>query len=239
MKKERYHITNELENVLLIETHLHPDGRATTADLLPAAENLKPFESEDRSWPDTVRHALIGLVEIGLLSNPFGAGNNQTSEQKAVRAQWVREYRPDQQADQQVWQIQSAGIERIRQLSDSEREHVLSACDERLIEGGIKSIEVYSYSRNYNARALCILKYGYDCSVCKMNFKERYGVIGRDFIHVHHLTALSDIGKKHEVNPFQDLRPVCPNCHAMLHANGQPMSIQRLKKLMDEARSEN
>jgi 5-methylcytosine-specific restriction protein A len=29
-----------------------------------------------------------------------------------------------------------------------------------------------------------------------------------------------------------DLRPVCPNCHAMLHRDSQVMSLERLKELI-------
>jgi hypothetical protein len=36
-------------------------------------------------------------------------------------------------------------------------------------------------------------------------------------IHVHHLRPQSSIGKRYRVNPIADLRPVCPNCHMVLH----------------------
>ena len=52
-----------------------------------------------------------------------------------------------------------------------------------------------------------------------------YGDIGKGFIHVHHLTPLWDIRQGYEVNPVKDLRPVCPNCHAMLH-RGTPYTIE-------------
>jgi len=34
---------------------------------------------------------------------------------------------------------------------------------------------------------------------------------------VHHLVPISKIGKKYRVDPIKDLRPVCPNCHAVIH----------------------
>ena len=40
---------------------------------------------------------------------------------------------------------------------------------------------------------------------------------GEGFIHVHHLKPLAQIGEQYELDPINDLRPVCPNCHAMLH----------------------
>ena len=69
------------------------------------------------------------------------------------------------------------------------------------------------------ARKKCIEHYGAKCAVsnCGFDFEKLYGDIGKGFIHVHHLTQLSDIGQGYEVDPIKDLRPVCPNCHAMLH----------------------
>src|SRR5215510_687494 len=67
------------------------------------------------------------------------------------------------------------------------------------------------------ARQRCIELYGYRCSVCKFTLEEVYGEIGREFIHVHHLRPLSGIAEEYEIDPVEDLRPVCPNCHAMLH----------------------
>ncbi len=60
------------------------------------------------------------------------------------------------------------------------------------------------------------------------NLGEQYGEIGQGFIHVHHLKQLSDVGEGYEVDPVADLRPVCPNCHAMLHRNNPPLSIDEL-----------
>ncbi len=62
-----------------------------------------------------------------------------------------------------------------------------------------------------------------------LHFEEEYGNIGKCFIHVHHLTQLADIRQGYEVNPIKDLRPVCPNCHAMLHKKNPPYTIEQLK----------
>jgi len=87
-----------------------------------------------------------------------------------------------------------------------------------LTEGAARSVQVNSYERNPEARKRCLEHYGYRCIVCDFSFEERYGAIGRRYIHVHHLVALSNIGQAYEVDPIRDLRPVCPNCHAMIHA---------------------
>ncbi len=100
---------------------------------------------------------------------------------------------------------------------------------ESLFEGIKKTVLVNSYERNPKARKKCIEHYGAQCVVCGFNFEKVYGNIGFGFIHVHHLTQLSDIGRGYEVDPIKDLRPVCPNCHAMLHQKNPSHTIDELR----------
>ncbi|MEW6234126.1 MAG: HNH endonuclease [Candidatus Omnitrophota bacterium] len=102
-------------------------------------------------------------------------------------------------------------------------------------EGATKQIIVNAYERNPQARSRCIAKYGYNCSVCGFNFQEIYGELGTNYIHVHHLEPLSQIGNDKEVNPEKDLRPVCPNCHAMLHRD-KTRTIEELKTIIEGKR---
>lgn len=100
-----------------------------------------------------------------------------------------------------------------------------------IFEGAKKLVTVNSYERNAKARQKCIEHYGSVCSVCDFDFERAYGERGKDFIHVHHLVQLSSIGKAYQVNPVEDLRPVCPNCHAMLHRD--PLfTIDQLKSCL-------
>lgn len=75
------------------------------------------------------------------------------------------------------------------------------------------SVWVNRYERDAKKRQECINDKGLCCYVCGMNFEEVYGEIGRDFIHVHHIKPLADNGQ----DISENLIPVCPNCHAMLH----------------------
>ncbi len=97
-------------------------------------------------------------------------------------------------------------------------------------EGAIKKISVNIYERNNKARQKCIEHYGINCYVCGFDFEQKYGKIGKHFIHVHHLKQLADIREGYQINPIEDLRPVCPNCHAMLHRKNPPYSIDELKE---------
>ena len=103
----------------------------------------------------------------------------------------------------------------LEDASDSYADEVVAYRD--LFEGAVRVIRVNAYERNPTARALCIQHYGATCVVCDFDFCRAYGQIGQGFIHVHHLLELSQIGREYRVDPIADLRPVCPNCHAMLH----------------------
>ncbi len=103
-------------------------------------------------------------------------------------------------------------------------------------EGTTKQVKVNVYERNAEARAICIKKYSASCSVCGFDFGEKFGEIGTGFIHVHHLKPLSEIRKGYKLNPIEDLRPVCPNCHAMLHQRKpEPYTIEELKAVLKRA----
>ena len=102
--------------------------------------------------------------------------------------------------------------------------------DQTLLEGKTKKVSVNVYERNPIARQQCIDHYGYKCVICDFDFEEAYGDIGKSFIHVHHLIELSSIGDEYSIDPINDLRPVCPNCHAMLHKTKPAYTIEEIKQ---------
>ena len=99
-------------------------------------------------------------------------------------------------------------------------------------EGTPIQVTLTKYEKNPFARKACIAHYGLSCSVCDFNFEQAYGEIGQNFIHVHHLTQVANVGKQHLVDPVKDLRPVCPNCHAMIHKRKDAISIEELQSLL-------
>lgn len=102
----------------------------------------------------------------------------------------------------------------------------------RYVEGARKQVRVNAYERDPRARKACLKKYGFDCTVCGFNFEKEYGDLGKEFIHVHHLKPLALLDREYHLDPVVDLRPVCPNCHAMLHTSNPPLEIEELKKLI-------
>jgi 5-methylcytosine-specific restriction protein A len=101
-----------------------------------------------------------------------------------------------------------------------------------LFEGAVRQVSVNAYERNPKARRRCIEYHGTSCCICGFNFGAVYGEVADGFIHVHHLRSLSDIGMKYEVDPIEDLRPVCPNCHAVLHRRSPAFSIEEIRALL-------
>ena len=105
-----------------------------------------------------------------------------------------------------------------------------------MYEGATKKISVNSYERNPEARRQCIKHYGTACTVCDVDFGATYGKVGAGLIHVHHLKELSEIGKEYKVDPMGDLRPVCPNCHAIIHRRKPAYSISDVKEYIRQAK---
>jgi hypothetical protein len=100
---------------------------------------------------------------------------------------------------------------------------------ESYLEGAKHQITINAYERNREARLQCIAHYGAKCAVCGLNLADRYGEAARDLIHVHHLRELAQIGDAYQVDPIQDLCPVCPNCHAVIHRHDPAYTIEEVR----------
>lgn len=129
---------------------------------------------------------------------------------------------------------ENAGIVEAISLNDSDFSSIEEILDSTPIyEGAKKTIIIDAYERNPKARKKCIEHYGTKCFVCSFDFNKFYGEeVAQNYIHVHHLTPIHEIGEEYEVNPIEDLRPVCPNCHAMIHRKNPPYTIEEIKEFI-------
>ena len=136
-----------------------------------------------------------------------------------------------------LWRLTEYGVRNARQISTGHFQtnvfpnDIVGEC----IEGAQQQVQVNRYERNGAARMACIEKYGYCCTVCDFDFEKAYGERGRLFIHVHHLIPLSEIRGSYAVNPIEDLRPICPNCHSMAHRTNPPCSLEELKAMLKQS----
>lgn len=108
--------------------------------------------------------------------------------------------------------------------------------DKSYIEGSVTKITVNRYERDRNARKACLNHYGYDCCVCGLKLEVIYGEIAKGFIHVHHVRPIAEVKEEYNLDPVEDLRPVCPNCHSILHLQNPPLSIAELKNIVESNR---
>ena len=100
-------------------------------------------------------------------------------------------------------------------------------------EGELGQVTITTHDRNINARNKCIQSKGTKCLVCGFDFEKTYGELGKGFIHIHHVTPISNRDGRYEIEVENDLFPVCPNCHAMLHRRkDSTLSIEELKLII-------
>ena len=75
------------------------------------------------------------------------------------------------------------------------------------------------------------------CVVCRFDFAKTYGDLGKGFIEAHHYVPLARAGQGRKVTSGI-LRPVCSNCHRMLHRlEEKEMRPAKLREHMKEARA--
>ncbi len=129
------------------------------------------------------------------------------------------------------WSIDEAAVQRLLGLFPAQLRPDTVPAEEVLAsatfpEGAVERVLVNRYERDPRAREACVAKYGTVCSICQFDFVAKYGQVMNGFIHVHHLKSLATLGPDYEVDPERDLRPVCPNCHAVLHRKEPPYAIE-------------
>jgi 5-methylcytosine-specific restriction protein A len=99
-------------------------------------------------------------------------------------------------------------------------------------EGAVYRVVVNAYERDPAARRKCLEHYGHQCSVCDLDIADKYHLGDLPIIHVHHLVPLSTIKRSYKVDAIKDLRPVCPNCHTVIHSRSPCYTIAEMKKML-------
>lgn len=172
--------------------------------------------------------------------SPYGSGIELPEDAfEAVWAAWdahsAKDRAPDRQPEAPA---QAARVPTTASPASEAAEDAASSIEGRLIETWSSRRE-----RDPANRVRCLAAHGYRCAVCTLSFAEEYGEIGEGFIHIHHEQPLasSDDAMGAEQDPVSLMKPVCPNCHAMLHrglnaARGEVRSIAELKALREQAR---
>jgi 5-methylcytosine-specific restriction protein A len=108
---------------------------------------------------------------------------------------------------------------------------VISEFNNFYTEGKSKEVLQTRYERNPQARKICLAFHGYACQICDFNFEYFFGEIGKGFIHVHHINPIATIRGEYKIDPRNDLIPVCPNCHAMIHSKLPAFTIDEIRSI--------
>ena len=120
-------------------------------------------------------------------------------------------------------------------IKDDKINELIKSTTRLFLEGQSFQVLQTGYERSEEARRECLALHGYKCSVCEISFEKYYGDIGRNYIHVHHLTRMAERTKPYLINGAEELRPLCPNCHAMLHRRRPAYSVEELVDLRNAA----
>ena len=111
---------------------------------------------------------------------------------------------------------------------------------EQDVPGGVEGKLVWrkhrTYERNASNRARAIVFHGTKCLGCGFSFDDSYtSSHARGYIEVHHIHPFSQGPRV--VNPYEDLIPLCANCHRMVHRQGNDwLSLEELQQLVERAR---
>lgn len=100
-------------------------------------------------------------------------------------------------------------------------------------EGKASTRYITTYERNPRYRKQAIAIHGNSCFACGFNFKRFYGEYAEGYIHIHHITPVSEFEASKTIDPETDLIPLCANCHSVIHRRKErTLSVTELKKLI-------
>jgi predicted HNH restriction endonuclease len=129
-----------------------------------------------------------------------------------------------------VWYLLEDVCQAIEQLGWVEP--VLAPEAKQYQESEVSLVSLTRYERSPAAREAALKAHGYVCSVCGFDFEKVYGDRGRQFIEVHHLQPLHAGAYPRHADPTHDLRPVCSNCHRVIHRREPMLSIDQMRDLI-------
>lgn len=188
-------------------------------------------------------HAGVNGAIVSLAKTLTKVVGVRAPKRKDGTSRWwhvVAEGRRSEDGGRFIWRLRPALRDAAIQvgfcaLDDRAFPDDLDGTSGRLVEGAVRFVCVNAYERNPVARRRCIEHHGTACSVCGFSLSAIYGPIAEGVIHVHHLRPISECGgTDYQVDPITDLRPVCPNCHVVLHLRQPPFSIEELRAVLAE-----
>ena len=107
-------------------------------------------------------------------------------------------------------------------------------------EGYIRSNHVQTRSRSKKLVEIAKKHFSVNdkiyCDVCKFNFEDFYGEIGKGFIEIHHLKPIfvyNENVKQSVEEALRNVVPVCSNCHRIIHRKrSNVLPIETLREII-------
>jgi 5-methylcytosine-specific restriction enzyme A len=112
-----------------------------------------------------------------------------------------------------------------------------SSLAEQFEEGDRIRREVTTLARNPTLVAQAKKRYGLVCRACHFNFEAYYGKLGSGYIECHHIDPLSGRDGRSKPTTIADVTVLCANCHRMVHSRTPCLTLEELKRALDEAAS--
>lgn len=200
----------------LLRLHYHAPERTITATQLAELVGYSRYSVANAQYGRLGR--LVG-EKLDFNPEPERLGTLVTFDKRQGEWHWIMRPQVAMALETLEW-VEGVGV-----LLPEE----VAAAAEPVIEGARYRVVVSAYERDPEARFRCIAAHGTTCSICGFSFGTVYGEVAEGFTHVHHLRPLSEAGGAHRVDPVEDLRPVCPNCHAVLHRRVPAYSIDDVR----------
>ncbi len=130
-------------------------------------------------------------------------------------------------------------------ISTKGKKHSIIIYDEKemVSEGEIITKESRLKKRCLKLRDAAIQKYTQSngrilCSVCGFDFEKVYKELGKGYIEIHHEVPIyqySNEGFQQYIgDAVKQMKPLCANCHRMIHRKKKPLSIDELKRIVGE-----
>lgn len=205
----------DLLKVIRLNQHVNPQevyeflDKEVLKELIKMTNRGRRLAAQNEQSDGLLRDAMnFYLGYLGSKKHPLAEKEKKCGKQKTLKNQTPTE---------------------TERTSEVEKKHITPEPElyEKL-EGKKYEASVTRYERNQGNRKDCIAHYGYVCQVCGMNFEQAYGDLGKDYIEVHHLHPVSQ--GECQVNPIEDLIPLCSNCHSMIHRLEDVSDWQGLKR---------
>lgn len=85
-------------------------------------------------------------------------------------------------------------------------------------------------------RQACLDYHGRICQLCSDD-GARFGGAG-GWLHVHHLDPLGDAVAERDVDPIEDMIPLCATCHGFIHSQRPALGIEQARAIIERNKRE-